>query len=256
MENNMIEVRGLTKLYGSHLVIDRIDMTVDKGQVLCVIGPSGSGKSTMLRCLNFLEDFQGGEILIEGTPVGYEGSGDKRRRLSEMRIARQRSEVGMVFQSFNLFAHITVLQNITLGPLKVLGQPRAEAEEFARELLVKVGLEDKAHAYPSALSGGQQQRIGIARALAMRPKVILFDEVTSALDPELVGEVLKVIRKLADDGMTMVIVTHEMQFAREIADRVLFFDQGCIVEQGPPDQIFSNPQTDRLLSFLKRVNVA
>lgn len=252
VEQTMIEVQGLVKRYEDKAVISGINFTVTKGEVLSVIGPSGSGKSTMLRCLNFLEDFQDGQIIIDGAPVGYEMRHGQRRRQSEARIARHRADVGMVFQSFNLFAHMTALENVTLGPVKVLGKSRAQANAQGRELLAKVGLLDKALSYPSALSGGQQQRIGIARALAMHPKVILLDEVTSALDPERVGEVLKVIRQLADDGMTMVIVTHEMQFARDISDRVLFFDEGHIVEEGSPTNMFLHPATDRLSAFLQR----
>lgn len=248
----MIEVQGLVKGYGGKIVIAGVDFTVSRGEVMSVIGPSGSGKSTMLRCLNFLEDFQAGRIAIDGESIGYEQRGGTRRRQGEVQIARHRAQVGMVFQSFNLFSHLTALQNLTLGPTQVLGRSRADAERAAHELLAKVDLADKAGHYPSALSGGEQQRIGIARALAMDPKVILFDEVTSALDPERVGEVLKVMRGLADDGMTMVIVTHEMQFAREISDHVIFFDGGRIVEQGPPDRMFDQPGTERLANFLRR----
>jgi ABC-type polar amino acid transport system ATPase subunit len=247
----MIEVKGLRKSYGDHLVLDDVSFSVAKGEVLVVIGASGSGKSTLLRCMNFLEEFEGGEILIEGAPVGYE-RGNQRRRLTEAKIADLRTHVGMVFQSFNLFPHRSVLENVTMGPVHVKGEPKSEAEELGRTLLQKVGLGDKVNAYPARLSGGQQQRVGIARALAMRPKVMLFDEVTSALDPELVEEVLSVIRQLAADGMTMIIVTHEMAFARDIADRVLFFDKGRIAEAGSAGEVLDSPKTDRLKSFLGR----
>ncbi len=248
----MIEVKGLVKKYGDHTAIDRASFTVQTGEVLSIIGPSGSGKSTLLRCLNFLEDFQDGEIVINDMAVGYREKQGRRVRQPEALIARHRADVGMVFQNFNLFAHKTALENITLGPILVNKMSRPEAERLARGLLAKVGLADKADAYPANLSGGQQQRIGIARSLAMQPKVLLFDEVTSALDPELVGEVLTVMRDLVEEGITMVIVTHEMQFAREVSDTVLFFDGGKIVEQGPPRQIFGCSQNERLTSFLQR----
>jgi len=247
----MIEVKALRKSYGDHLVLDDVDFRVAKGEVLVVIGASGSGKSTLLRCMNFLEEFEGGEILIEGAPVGYE-RGPHRRRLPEATIADLRTQVGMVFQSFNLFPHRSVLENVTMGPIHVKGEPRDEAEKRGRSLLQNVGLGDKVDAYPARLSGGQQQRVGIARALAMRPKVMLFDEVTSALDPELVEEVLSVIRQLAAEGMTMIIVTHEMAFARDIADRVLFFDKGRIAESGSAGEVLDSPKTERLKSFLGR----
>jgi polar amino acid transport system ATP-binding protein len=255
-QKNMIEVRNLVKRYGDQTVIQGVSFDVRAGEVLSVIGPSGSGKSTMLRCLNFLEEFQEGHIAIDGTAVGYVEKGGRRLRQPEARVARQRADVGMVFQNFNLFAHKTALENITLGPILVNGMKRPEAEAMGRELLRKIGLADKAGAYPANLSGGQQQRIGIARALAMQPKVLLFDEVTSSLDPERVGEVLVVMRELAEEGMTMVIVTHEMQFAREVSDTVLFFDEGKIVEQGAPDAIFGSPTSDRLRSFLQRFHSA
>ncbi len=255
-QRKMIEVRNLVKRYGEQSVLAGVSFDVGAGEVLTVIGPSGSGKSTMLRCLNFLEEFQDGLISVDGAPVGYENKEGRRLRQSEALVAQHRADVGMVFQNFNLFAHKTALENITMGPILVRGMKRSEAGAMGRELLEKIGLADKAEAYPANLSGGQQQRIGIARALAMRPKVLLFDEVTSALDPERVGEVLVVMRELADEGMTMVIVTHEMQFAREVSDRVLFFDQGKIVEQGRPDDIFGHPESDRLKSFLQRFHNA
>jgi polar amino acid transport system ATP-binding protein len=248
----MIEVRHLVKRYGDLTVINDISFNVERGEVLSIIGPSGSGKSTMLRCLNFLEEFQSGDILIEGESVGYISTSEKRKRRSETEVAKHRAEVGMVFQTFNLFSHKTALENVMLGPVTVRKVPRREAEKLAREQLAKVGLSDKADSYPSALSGGQQQRVGIARALAMEPKVMLFDEVTSALDPELVGEVLLVMKNLAEEGMTMVIVTHEMEFAQSVSDEVLFFDEGKIVESGDPASVFASPKTDRLQSFLQR----
>jgi polar amino acid transport system ATP-binding protein len=248
----MIEVRHLVKRYGDLTVINDISFNVERGEVLSIIGPSGSGKSTMLRCLNFLEEFQSGEILIEGESVGYVSANQKRKRRSGAEVAKHRAEVGMVFQTFNLFSHKTALENVMLGPATVRRVPRREAEKLAREQLAKVGLSDKADSYPSALSGGQQQRVGIARALAMEPKVMLFDEVTSALDPELVGEVLLVMKNLAEEGMTMVIVTHEMEFAQSVSDKVLFFDEGKIVESGDPATVLANPETERLQSFLQR----
>lgn len=241
----MIEVKSLRKSYGQEWVLDHVSFKVARGEVLVVIGASGSGKSTLLRCINFLEEFQDGDILVDGKPVGYNvGAGGQRRRQSEATIAEMRTRVGMVFQSFNLFPHCTVLENLTMGPVHVKGLDRHEAESRALGLLTKVGLAEKANEYPSHLSGGQQQRVGIARALAMEPTVMLFDEVTSALDPELVGEVLYVMQKLAAEGTTMIIVTHEMQFARDVADRVLFFDKGRIEESGPPEDVFDSPKSD------------
>jgi ABC-type polar amino acid transport system ATPase subunit len=249
----MIEVRGLRKSYGALEVLRDINFSVDKGEVVVVLGPSGSGKSTMLRCINLLEEFQGGEIRIDGEAIGYrEDARGVRHWCKERENAKLRAQVGMVFQSFNLFPHRTVLQNVMMGPLKVQRRARAEIEPIARELLGKVGLLDKADQYPARLSGGQQQRVGIARALAMQPKVMLFDEVTSALDPELVGEVLRVIRRLAQEGMTMIIVTHEIHFARDVADRIVFMDGGLIVEQDAPAVLLSNPKSDRLKLFLRR----
>jgi polar amino acid transport system ATP-binding protein len=249
----MIEVRGLRKSYGSLQVLKDISLSVEKGEVVVVLGPSGSGKSTMLRCINLLEEFDGGEIRIDGQEVGYAtAAGKTRARRTEAENAKLRERVGMVFQSFNLFPHRTVLQNVMMGPLKVQGLRRREVEPMARDLLAKVGLIDKAEQYPAQLSGGQQQRVGIARALAMQPSVMLFDEVTSALDPELVGEVLRVIRQLAHEGMTMIIVTHEIHFARDVGDRIIFMDGGGIVEAGPPDALLVDPKSDRLKLFLRR----
>lgn len=239
----MITVSNLQKNYGKLEILKGIDLEIKKGEVVVVIGPSGSGKSTFLRCLNLLEQPTGGEITFEGESITA--------KKHDINITREK--MGMVFQQFNLFPHKTVLQNITLAPIKVRKKQQAEAEKYAMELLKTVGLEDKKDAYPAQLSGGQKQRIAIARALAMQPHVMLFDEPTSALDPEMVGEVLEVMKKLAEDGMTMVIVTHEMGFAREVGDRILFMDGGVIVEQGTPEQVFSNPQHARTKDFLSKV---
>jgi polar amino acid transport system ATP-binding protein len=248
----MIEVAGLKKSFGALNVLDGVTFGVDKGGVVVVLGPSGSGKSTMLRCLSFLETYDEGEIRIEGELVGYRVDHRGRRSpRTEAENARHREQVGMVFQSFNLFPHRTALENIMIGPLHVRGRPKAEALETAQSLLAKVGLSDKADEYPIRLSGGQQQRVAIARSLAMQPKVMLFDEVTSALDPELVGEVLIVIRKLAQEGMTMVIVTHEIPFARDVGDRIIFMDKGRIVEEGA-SQVLNAPTSERLKLFLRR----
>jgi polar amino acid transport system ATP-binding protein len=249
----MIEVTELDKSFGALTVLDGISFAVDKGEVVVVLGPSGSGKSTLLRCVNFLEPYDGGDITIEGELVGYriDGRGLRVPR-SEAENARHRQQVGMVFQSFNLFPHRTALQNVMMGPLHARRQSRAEALEIGRTLLAKVGLSDKADEYPIRLSGGQQQRIAIARALAMHPKVMLFDEVTSALDPELVGEVLIVIRELAREGMTMIIVTHEIPFARDVADRIIFMDKGRILEEGAPSGLLAAPRSERLQLFLRR----
>ncbi|WP_449601241.1 amino acid ABC transporter ATP-binding protein [Paenibacillus sp. Marseille-Q9583] len=239
----MIAVKNLQKNYGKLEILKGIDLEIHKGEVVVVIGPSGSGKSTFLRCLNLLEQPTGGEITFEGESITS--------KKHDINVTREK--MGMVFQQFNLFPHKTVLQNITLAPIKVKKQQQSEAEKFAMELLKTVGLEDKKDAYPAQLSGGQKQRIAIARALAMQPHVMLFDEPTSALDPEMVGEVLEVMKKLAEDGMTMVIVTHEMGFAREVGDRILFMDGGVIVEQGTPAQVFGNPQHVRTQDFLSKV---
>jgi polar amino acid transport system ATP-binding protein len=249
----MIEIKDLRKSFGPLEVLKSVNFGVEKGEVVVVLGPSGSGKSTMLRCINLLEDFEGGEIRIDGESIGYSTDvGGRRRRRKEGENAKLREQVGMVFQSFNLFPHRTALQNVMVGPLQVRGMARPKAEELARSLLEKVGLSDKADQYPVRLSGGQQQRVAIARALAMQPKVMLFDEVTSALDPELVGEVLRVIRQLAHEGMTMIIVTHEIHFARDVGDRIVFIDGGVIVEEGPPARVLSDPSSPRLKLFLRR----
>ncbi|WP_137936886.1 amino acid ABC transporter ATP-binding protein [Chitinivorax sp. B] len=239
----MIHVKSLQKAYGQVQVLRGINCEIAEKEVVCVIGPSGSGKSTFLRCINALEEISGGEVVVNGVSV-HDPKTD---------INKFREDVGMVFQRFNLFPHMTVLDNICLAPMTVRKVSRDEAVNRAKELLVKVGLSNKADAYPNQLSGGQQQRVAIARALAMRPKVMLFDEPTSALDPEMVGEVLDVMKSLAEEGMTMVIVTHEMGFAKEVADRVFFIDQGVIMEQGSPDQIFGAAQNERTRDFLSKV---
>jgi polar amino acid transport system ATP-binding protein len=248
----MVELRHVSMSFGGHRVLNDVSLTVSRGEMVAIIGPSGSGKTTLLRCINFLEEYDGGEVLVDGESVGFRFENGRRARRTEREIAATRSNVGMVFQSYNLFPHMTVLRNITAAPIRVKGVSPDEADAQARTLLNRVGLLEKADALPARLSGGQQQRVAIARALAMQPKLMLFDEVTSALDPELVGEVLAVMKSLADDGMTMVVVTHEMQFAREIAKRVIFMDEGAIVEEGDPKRLFSAPATERLRAFLKR----
>jgi polar amino acid transport system ATP-binding protein len=249
---NMVHAEQLVKRFGEHVVLNGVDFDVQRGQVVVVIGPSGSGKTTMLRCLNHLEKIDGGRIYVDGQLVGYRERKGKLVEDSEANIARMRSQIGFVFQRFNLFAHKTALENVVEAPMHVLGVPKNEAIERARVLLEKVGLLEKANAYPHRLSGGQQQRVAIARALAMNPKLMLFDEATSALDPELVGEVLKVMRQLAEEGMTMVVVTHEMGFARDVADHVVFMENAQIVEQGPPEQIFGDCLSERTRAFVSR----
>ncbi len=249
----MVQAQQLVKRFGGNTVLDGVDFTVMRGQVVVVIGPSGSGKTTLLRCLNCLEKIDGGRIYIDGQPIGYRQVRNRMVEDSELHLAQMRSQIGFVFQRFNLFAHMTALENIVEAPIHVLGQSKAEVTQRARGLLEKVGLADKANSYPHKLSGGQQQRVAIARALAMNPKLMLFDEPTSALDPELVGEVLKVMRQLADEGMTMIVVTHEMSFAREVANHVVFMDHANIVAQGPPDWLFDECQNERVRSFLSRV---
>ena len=238
----MIDIENLRKSFGDVEVLKGINLTIKEKEVVVIIGPSGSGKSTLLRCMNYLEEPTSGEVSVDGIVLDGEAN-----------INKVREKVGMVFQRFNLFPHMTVLQNIMLAPIKVRHVAKQEAEETARKLLARVGLADKADAYPSQLSGGQQQRVAIARALAMKPKVMLFDEPTSALDPEMVGEVLDVMRKLAEEGMTMVIVTHEMGFAREVGDRLLFVDDGRIIEQGDPKEVFEHPKEERTRLFLSKV---
>lgn len=239
----MIEVKDLRKSFGDLQVLKGISETINEREVVCVIGPSGSGKSTFLRCLNLLEEPSGGEIFLDGKKIND----------PDVDIDEIREKLGMVFQGFNLFPHMTVLDNLTLAPIKVKGMEKGAAEEKARKLLETVGLADKAEKYPASLSGGQKQRVAIARALAMDPEIMLFDEPTSALDPEMVGEVLNVMKNLAENGMTMVIVTHEMGFAREVADRVFFIDEGIILEQGTPAELFGNPQHERTKNFLSKV---
>ena len=248
-----VEVRGVHKSFGALEVLRGVDLLVRKGEVTVILGPSGSGKSTLLRTLNHLEKVDRGTIRIDGDLIGYRRKGNKLHELRERDILKQRSRIGFVFQNFNLFPHLTVLENVIEAPVSAQGRDRAEVEAEAIALLERVGVGDKAHEYPRQLSGGQQQRVAIARALALRPAVILFDEPTSALDPELVGEVLAVIKQLARDGATLVIVTHEVGFAREVADTAVFMDAGVVVEQGPPSQVIDNPQHDRTTAFLSRV---
>ena len=253
-EELIIEALDVHKSFGDLEILKGISLQVRRGEVVVLIGASGSGKTTFIRCINLLEDIQSGRIRVNGQPMGYRERADGSLvRDSERNIARQRRDIGMVFQRFNLFAHMTALENIIEAPIHVLGVSREAALTQGRELLTRVGLADKAGHYPSMLSGGQQQRVAIARALAMKPKAMLFDEPTSALDPETVGEVLQVMKALAEDGMTMVVVTHEMGFAREVADRVVVLDQGELIEQGPPEQIFSRPVHPRTQAFLSRV---
>ncbi|AJA46727.1 glutamine transport ATP-binding protein GlnQ [Clostridium pasteurianum DSM 525 = ATCC 6013] len=239
----MIKIKKLKKKYGDLLVLDGINLTIDKSEVLCLIGPSGSGKSTLLRCLNGLEEITEGDVLVK----------DQSLVDNKININKLRENIGMVFQSFNLFPHLTVLENITLAPVLLKKLSKVEAKEKALSLLDKVGLKEKAQVYPEKLSGGQKQRVAIARALAMNPEIMLFDEPTSALDPEMVGEVLKVMKDLAKEGMTMVVVTHEMGFAREVSDRVIFMADGNIVEEGKPEDIFSNPKNSRTQDFLRKI---
>jgi len=253
-ENLVIQAHEVHKRFGELEILKGVSLNVRRGEVVVLIGASGSGKTTFIRCLNYLEDIQGGSILVNGKPMGYRERADgKRVRDSERNIARMRRDIGMVFQRFNLFPHMTVLENIIEAPTQVLGVGRREAEEQAQQLLARVRLSDKADHYPSQLSGGQQQRVAIARALAMKPQAMLFDEPTSALDPETVGEVLQVMKELAEEGMTMVVVTHEMGFAREVADRVVVLHQGELIEEGPPAQVFGNPHHPRTREFLSRV---
>jgi polar amino acid transport system ATP-binding protein len=253
-EELIIEALDVHKSFGELQILKGISLQVRRGEVVVLIGASGSGKTTFIRCINLLEDIQGGRIRVNGRAMGYRERADGSLvRESERNIARQRRDIGMVFQRFNLFPHMTAVENIIEAPIQVLGVPRAAALEQARSLLERVGLADKANHYPSMLSGGQQQRVAIARALAMKPQAMLFDEPTSALDPETVGEVLQVMKELAEEGMTMVVVTHEMGFAREVADRVVVLDQGELIEQGPPEQIFCHPIHPRTRAFLSRV---
>ena len=253
MSPPMVRSEGVHKRFGRLEVLKGIDLEVARGEVMCLLGPSGSGKSTFLRCINHLEKINCGRLSVDGELVGYRESGGKLHELRENEVARKRAEIGMVFQHFNLFPHMTALDNVTLAPMRVLGIKRDEARRRAEEVLARVGLSDKLNTYPVALSGGQQQRVAIARALAMQPKLMLFDEPTSALDPELVGDVLDAMRQLAHDGMTMIVVTHEIGFAREVADTVVFMDAGVVVEAGKPADVLGNPQHERTKTFLWKV---
>ncbi|MDH6440059.1 polar amino acid transport system ATP-binding protein [Streptomyces sp. SAI-144] len=249
----MVRAESVHKSFGLVEVLKGIDLEVKQGEVFCLIGPSGSGKSTFLRCINHLEKVNAGRLYVDGELVGYREKGDKLYELKDSEVARQRRDIGMVFQRFNLFPHMTAAENVMEAPVQVKGVGRTQARERARELLEKVGLADKAGSYPAQLSGGQQQRVAIARALAMDPKLMLFDEPTSALDPELVGDVLDVMRDLAESGMTMVVVTHEMGFAREVGDSLVFMDDGVVVESGDPREVLTNPQHERTQAFLSKV---
>ena len=249
---NLVRIRNVHKAFGKLEVLKGIDLDVAAGQVVVILGPSGSGKSTLLRCINHLETIDRGSIEVDGEQIGYVLRGDRLHKLSTIASVRQRRQIGMVFQSFNLYPHMTVLQNIIEAPVGVHGQSRATATAYAKELLERIGLADKAEAYPRQLSGGQQQRVAIARALAIRPKLLLFDEPTSALDPELVGEVLATMRDLAGQGLTMIVVTHEIGFARDAADQVVFIDDGAIIEQGRPDVVLTAPSHPRTRLFLSR----
>ena len=249
----MVKAEVVCKNFGALKVLKGVTLEVQKGQVLCMVGPSGSGKSTFLRCVNHLEEVNAGRLYVDGQLIGYRERGGKLHEMPPREAAKQRRDIGMVFQHFNLFPHRTALANIIEAPIQVKGIKKAKALERARDLLDQVGLGDKAEAYPAQLSGGQAQRVAIARALAMDPKLMLFDEPTSALDPELVGEVLGVMKKLASEGMTMLVVTHEMNFARDVGDRVVFMDDGLIVEEGEPEGFFTRPQTERAREFLRRL---
>jgi polar amino acid transport system ATP-binding protein len=249
----MVLAESVYKNFARLEVLRGINLKVARGEVMCIIGPSGGGKTTLLRCINHLEKIDGGRLWVDGELVGYRQQGGKLYELRDREVCAKRAEIGMVFQRFNLFPHMTALQNVIEAPIRVKGMPREEASELARQLLERAGLKDKVHAYPNQLSGGQQQRVAIARALAMKPKLMLFDEPTSALDPELVGEVLDVMRDLARSGMTMVVVTHEMGFAREAGDTLVFMDQGRVIEAGRPRDVLGNPQHERTQEFLSKV---
>ncbi len=249
----MVQAQNVHKSFGAHEVLKGITLNVAHGEVMCLVGPSGSGKSTFLRCINHLEVVNGGRLLVDGELIGYRDGGEKLFELKASEAALQRRDIGMVFQKFNLFPHLTALENVVEAPIRVKKLSRSEAIVRGKELLARVGLETKFDAYPAHLSGGQQQRVAIARALAMDPKLMLFDEPTSALDPELVGEVLDVMRELAKSGMTMIVVTHEMGFAREVADSLVFMDNGVVVESGKPAEVLLNPQHDRTKAFLSKV---
>jgi polar amino acid transport system ATP-binding protein len=249
----MLRAERVHKRFGRLEVLKGVSLEVQPGEVVCMLGPSGSGKSTFLRCINHLEKIDAGRLSVDGALVGYRQAGDKLYELSETEVCRKRAEIGMVFQRFNLFAHMTALENVVEAPIRVQKTPRTEAVGRGKDLLERVGLTDKLDTYPSQLSGGQQQRVAIARALAMDPKLMLFDEPTSALDPELVGEVVDAMRRLAKDGMTMIVVTHEMGFAREVAHRIVFMDEGVIVEDGLPEQVLGAPRQERTKAFLSRI---
>jgi polar amino acid transport system ATP-binding protein len=253
MSDWMVRAEGVHKRFGRLEVLKGISLHVRPGEVMCLLGPSGSGKSTLLRCINHLEKIDAGRLYVDGELVGYRQAGDKLHELRDADVCRKRAEIGMVFQRFNLFPHMTVLENVTEAPVGVKGARRADAIARAEELLARVGLQDKLRNYPAQLSGGQQQRVAIARALAMDPKLMLFDEPTSALDPELVGDVLDAMRRLAADGMTMVVVTHEIGFAREVGDTLVFMDAGVVVEAGNPRDVLANPRHERTRSFLSKV---
>ena len=249
----MVKAEGVSKSYGSNLVLKSISLEVKRGEVLCLVGPSGSGKSTFLRCINHLETVNAGRLFVDGEIVGYRQQGDKLYEMHAREAAKQRRDIGMVFQRFNLFPHMTALENVMLAPGLLKKGNKAQLKARALELLARVGLADRHDYYPAHLSGGQQQRVAIARALAMEPKLMLFDEPTSALDPELVGEVLDVMKGLAESGMTMIVVTHEMGFAREVADELVFMDGGVVVESGDPTEVLTNPQRERTKAFLSKV---
>src|SRR2546422_2664868 len=253
MDAAMVKAEGVHKRFGRLEVLKGVSLEVAPGEVMVLLGPSGSGKSTFLRCINHLEKIDAGRLSVDGELVGYREVGGKLHELRDAEVVRKRAEIGMVFQHFNLFPHMTALENVTCAPMRVKRIPRDQASASARELLARVGLHDKLGAYPAQLSGGQQQRVAIARALAMEPKLMLFDEPTSALDPELVDEVLQAMQQLARDGMTMIVVTHEMGFAREVADSVVFMDEGVIVESGTPDEVLGGPQHERTRDFLSKV---
>ena len=249
----MVKAEGVRKRFGRLEVLKGISLEVQPGDVMCMLGPSGSGKSTFLRCINHLEKINAGRLWVDGELVGYRQAGDKLQELRDREVCRKRAEIGMVFQHFNLFPHMTALENVAEAPVRVKREPKNATLQLSRELLDRVGLADKLDTYPAQLSGGQQQRVAIARALAMKPKLMLFDEPTSALDPELVGEVLDVMRRLAGEGMTMVVVTHEIGFAREVGDTLVFMDDGVVVETGSPRDVLANPRHERTRSFLSKV---
>jgi len=251
----IVQIRDLRKSFGQLQVLKGVDMDVRRGEVVSIIGPSGSGKTTLLRCINLLETYDGGSVKVDGVEIGYRDGPGTRRPRTERELSRLRADIGMVFQQFNLFPNLTAIQNVMLGPVKVRGRSKAEAREIAAGWLGRVGLADKLDNLPGQLSGGQQQRVGIARALAMDPKILLLDEITSALDPELVGEVLSVVQKLAAEGMTMILVTHEMSFARDVGTRVVFMEDGVIACEGPARELLTRPSHERLRSFLSRLDI-